>query len=751
MIRTRCALVSCLGVLLTLLTTLALWASDGAVASAASCPKLTYRSAPALNAQRACMNEGVQTTGTQPGTYLFLSQNGANGAGAGIFQDNGVLVWWLPGHGVKDHDMTVVHYQGQPYAALWSGGGAPDGSYGIGSVTLYDEHYNVAGHITAPNSYGAHGIDLHEFQVTPQGDALIGSYVPERKTVNGHTETVLGYLVEKLSLVKDSSGIHTGKVLFAWNSLNDIPVSDSYVPDPGAGGIYDYFHGNGITQDTDGNLLVTARNTWGIYKIDDTPNTAHFDHVIWQVGAKHDHQLSEPWCYQHDIAALGNNTYSLYDDGGTGPGCLPGSTQHPARGVIFSVDPSETPAGVQLVRAYTHNPPIYTGFTGSMQPLSNGDALIDWANVPEITEYDASGNTVKMDLSLSNWSYRGFRFAWDGQPTAPPSAAAQLASADFTLWASWNGSTETTAWQPLAGTDPAKLSKVGGPTPKGGFETSVSTTSDAPFAAVQALNSSGTVLGTSRAVPTSDYLLTTARGNVYNFGNAGWYGSKNGSSLPAAVTGIAAAPGAFGYWLATAKGNVYNFGAARWYGSKNGSRLPASVVGIATTPDGHGYWLVTAAGNVYNFGDAGWYGSKNGSHLPGPVVAMATTPDGKGYWLVTAAGNVYNFGDAGWYGSKNGSHLPAPVVGIAKTPDGHGYWLTTAKGNVYQFGDGAWYGSEGSSHLSSNVTGIAATLSGHGYWLTTAAGNVYNFGNAGFYGSKNGTQLPAGITGITSG
>lgn len=469
-------------------------------AAAAKCPTLTYRSAPTLKAQRACENLGVQTQGTDPGSYLFLTQNGANGAGAGIFQDNGDLVWWLGTGSTKDHDMTVVRYQGQPYIALWTGRAPGAGSYGVGSVTLYDEHYRVAGHISIGHAYGARGIDLHEFQITPGGQAVVGSYTPRRMRVGGHWETVIGYLVEKWSLVRDSSGIHTAKLQFAWNALNDVRLSDSHLPDPGRNGFWDYFHGNGITQAPDGNLLVSGRNTWGIYEINDHRGTPGFDHVYWQVGAMHDSRLSEPWCYQHDVAALGHAVYSLYDDGGAGPGCLPGSTQHAARGLIFSVDTSERPVRVRLIRAYTHRPAIYTAYTGSTQILSNGDSLVDWANVPQITEYDPSGREVKMDLSLSGWSYRGLRFGWDGQPAQPPALAAQSTASGTNLWASWNGSTEVAAWQILGGPDSSHLSPIGDKVSKGGFETAMSVTGRYGALAVEALNSQGAVLATSKPV-----------------------------------------------------------------------------------------------------------------------------------------------------------------------------------------------------------------------------------------------------------
>jgi hypothetical protein len=487
--------------LLTLLTGVVMSVSWSGVAAGASCSTVTYHSAPTLRAQAACENLGVSTHGTSPGTYLFLTQDGTNGAGAGIFQDDGTLVWWLRTGAARDHDMTVVQYRGQSYIALWTGGPTAGGSFDAGSVTLYDEHYQVAGHIKIGSAYGADGIDLHDFEITPQGDALVGSDTPIWMKVHRHWEWVLGYLVEKWSLVRDSSGIHTRKLLFAWNAINDVPRSDSHIGDPGAGHIWDYFHGNAITQAPDGDLLVSGRNTWGIYEINDRRGTPGFDHVYWQVGAAHDSHLARPWCYQHDLSALGHGVYSLFDDGGVGPGCLAGSTEHQARGLVFSVNTSKRPVRVRVIRAYTHNPPIYTGIAGSVQKLADGDALIDWGNIPEITEYGSRSKSVKMDLSLSGWSYRAYRFPWDGQPTQPPALATQRTSTGTDVWASWNGSTEVAAWQVLGGSDASHLSPIGNPIPKTGFETAMSISGQYATLEVQALNSSGAVLGTSASIP----------------------------------------------------------------------------------------------------------------------------------------------------------------------------------------------------------------------------------------------------------
>jgi hypothetical protein len=125
--------------------------------------------------------------------------------------------------------------------------------------------------------------------------------------------------------------------------------------------------------------------------------------------------------------------------------------------------------------------------------------LVDWANVPEITEFSSTGS-VDMDLTMSGFSYRGFRFAWDGQPTQPPSIAAQRSGTGTNVWASWNGSTEVAAWRILGGPDASHLSAVGAPFTKTGFETQTTLSGQYATLAVQALNSSGAVLSTSAPI-----------------------------------------------------------------------------------------------------------------------------------------------------------------------------------------------------------------------------------------------------------
>jgi hypothetical protein len=465
-----------------------------------ACPTVKFHSEPDLNAQRACMNVGVHTRRTQSGSYLFLTPDND---GVGIFRDTGSLVGWLqrPAGATEEHNATVVKLGGRRYIAVWVGTARLVGKNGVsinsGSVLLYNQHYQLVGDITAGPPFSPDRVDMHEFRITPQGDALIGIYEPVRMTIHHQSVIVVQYVVQKLSLVHDSHGIHTGKVLFQWRSLRHVPLTDSHAGDQGNGYGWDYFHGNAIAQDTDGNLLISSRNTWAIYKV-----SARTGRILWQVGGRSDHRLAHPWCFQHDIDPLGNSEYSLFDDGGIGPDCFPGRSEHASRGLIIKVDPSEHPAGVRLVRAYTHHPGIDTGYLGSVQRLSNGDVLVDWGNQPEITQYSPNGKKLIVDLSLSFQSYRGFRDPWVGDPTTRPSVAAQATESSTKVWASWNGATKVVSWRVLVGPAPTALTAIGAPVKRQGFETRISLSQRYPEVAVQALSSSGQVLGTSQPVST---------------------------------------------------------------------------------------------------------------------------------------------------------------------------------------------------------------------------------------------------------
>ncbi len=87
------------------------------------------------------------------------------------------------------------------------------------------------------------------------------------------------------------------------------------------------------------------------------------------------------------------------------------------------------------------------------------------------TEGDPALNLLyDAQMPSSNYTYRAYRNNWVGRPYYPPSIGITSTNGQITVYASWNGSTETVQWQVLAGCKRKKLSVIGS-VPKSGFET----------------------------------------------------------------------------------------------------------------------------------------------------------------------------------------------------------------------------------------------------------------------------------------
>jgi cell wall-associated NlpC family hydrolase len=183
------------------------------------------------------------------------------------------------------------------------------------------------------------------------------------------------------------------------------------------------------------------------------------------------------------------------------------------------------------------------------------------------------------------------------------------------------------------------------------------------------------------------------------------------------------------FWLASAQGNVWNFGQAGSYGSAGGMALAHPIVGITPTNDDGGYWLVAGDGGIFTYGDAKFFGSTGAIALNKPIVAMASTSDGLGYWLVASDGGIFTFGDAKFFGSTGAIALNKPIVAMASTPDGLGYWLVASDGGIFTFGDAPYFGSTAAEQSVEPAEKVVPTASGQGYWIENQNGTMSPFGS----------------------
>jgi len=284
--------------------------------------------------------------------------------------------------------------------------------------------------------------------------------------------------------------IGTGQMFFEWHSLDHVGLAESYwEPSKDRRGDFDYFHINSIDIDHDSTLLVSAKGTSAVYKIDPVSGE-----VIWRLGGKKsDFKMGEGtrFAYQHDARRLSDGTITIFDNAAWNAG------EH-SRGLVLELDEDEMT--VSLVREYPHPYGQIAESQGNMQTLPKGNVFIGWGSEPLFSEFGSNGELLfDARFPPKVESYRAFRFPWTGQPSDDPAMVAGRGSDNkVTIYASWNGATEVATWEVLAGPGPERLKPVGS-VPRHGFETTITVSSAERYVGVQAKDSSGRVLGTSRA------------------------------------------------------------------------------------------------------------------------------------------------------------------------------------------------------------------------------------------------------------
>ncbi len=395
----------------------------------------------------------------------------------------GHLVWFdkLPTVTSVASDFTEQRYHGQSVLTWWQG--FVHGGFGQGEDVIFDHHYDQIATIHAGNGLAA---DLHEFYLTSQGTALITAYTPvhwDGSSIGASSDqNVLNCTVQEID-------IHTGNVLFQWDSLDHVPIHDSYWhPSKNAGIPFDYFHVNSVQQDTDGNLIVSARNTWAVYKVDHGTGA-----VEWELGGKHSSfkmGRGTVTAYQHDATIHPGGLMTIFDDGAS-------PRVHPqSRVVLERINTGKHT--VTLVRELDHSPGVVARYEGSAQLLGNGHVFVGWGQQPYFSEFDRHGRQI-FDGRFTGplTSYRAYEFSWSAQPNTPPSLAiGRDANGISTAYASWNGATDVSRWRVLAGASTRSLHPFASVRPHG-FETAVPIATEQPLMEVQALGSTGRVLGTS--------------------------------------------------------------------------------------------------------------------------------------------------------------------------------------------------------------------------------------------------------------
>jgi Arylsulfotransferase (ASST) len=242
-----------------------------------------------------------------------------------------------------------------------------------------------------------------------------------------------------------------------------------------------------------GDLLISARNTWAAYDIDHLTGA-----IMWTLGGrKSSYKLSAGavFAFQHDVRLHTDTdpTVTLFDDGGGPP-----RVHTESRAITIRLNGKTA----TLVSDNQHSPTLAAAFEGNVQALPGGDQFVGWGQQPYFSEYNAKGEMM-FDARFvdSNSSYRAYRFPWVGKPTGAPSVTTTTQGSTTNVYVSWNGATQVASWRVLAGSAADALQAVT-TTTKQGFESQIPIAAQ-PFVAVQALDAAGHILATSSVVQVS--------------------------------------------------------------------------------------------------------------------------------------------------------------------------------------------------------------------------------------------------------
>jgi len=279
--------------------------------------------------------------------------------------------------------------------------------FSVSKAKYYElgQNFNVLDSFYCGNGYKT---DQHELIVLSNRHALLMSY--DLQVVNmslivpgGDTAAnVTGLIIQEIDENKN--------VVFQWRSWDHFLITDAWHENMLAHTI-DAVHGNALEIDNDSNLMLSSRHLDEITKINRTTGD-----IIWRLGGKNNQFIftndTLKFTYQHAIRRISNGNITLYDNGNF-------HTPKFSRALEYSIN--EAGRTVTKVWEFRNSPTaIFGPAMGYAQRLPGGNTLISWGTTnPTVTEVTPTGTKAfQMTLPTNMFSYRVFKFDWNGPPTS---------------------------------------------------------------------------------------------------------------------------------------------------------------------------------------------------------------------------------------------------------------------------------------------------------------------------------------------
>ena len=332
--------------------------------------------------------------------------------------------------------------------------------------------------------------DLHEFQITPQGTALITVYSAincDLARVGGPRDgAVADTLLQEIDL-------RTGLVMYEWHSLDHVALPDSYARRACK-------HADDAVRLLPHQLDRRRAGRRSARRL--AQHLGRLRHrsaqgqVRWKLGGKHSSFAMGPGtrtAWQHDARQQPDGTITFFDNGAT-----------PVIHATRALEPAPGPRrqsrhrGPQL-RPHAEDRLAEPGQRAGAQQRGLGGRL---GQASYFSQLGPDGEVLfDAHLPLASESFRAYRQDWSATPETQPTISYEPAAstgATGRVYVSWNGATDVAAWRLLSGPAAGQL-RTRTTVQKNGFETVITVPAgetDA-YVQVQGLSSSGAVLGAS--------------------------------------------------------------------------------------------------------------------------------------------------------------------------------------------------------------------------------------------------------------
>jgi hypothetical protein len=388
--------------------------------------------------------------------------------------------------GERAYDVRVQRYHGRRVLTYWLGTTGVNPGSGVGDDYIINQHYKVI-RVVRGHGRGCQA-DQHEFLLTPGNSAIIECYEvthADARSVGGAAnQAVVDCVVQEINLA-------TGKVVFEWHSLDHVPLGDSEKPVPAkAHKLWDYFHINSVTVDSDHNLIISSRHTWTVYKVD-----RHTGKVIWRLGGKRSSFTigrGAAFSWQHDAEPIGNNGYRIFDNAWNHDRDTPKT--HPVSRVLTIRLNLARHTATRLAKLIYPVGTLLAGSQGNSQALPGNHLLVGWGAANHISEFDARRN-MRFDAHFRNRydTYRAYKSRWVGTPDTGPALRVSAPGGVRQVDAAWNGASTVARWRVLGGPAPGKLHRVAS-TPWNGYDTAFRLSRWPAYLRLAAIDSHGNVI-----------------------------------------------------------------------------------------------------------------------------------------------------------------------------------------------------------------------------------------------------------------